>query len=802
MNRSLLALMFLFLCAQLGAASAGAASVKIVCHFDAPAIEILENGFSRVLFDGAVQIGKPGEPSYPFRGIQVLLPPGHTVTNAHITRTGWTLIEGAHRLYPAQEPVPGVDLGSGARRFLYKAEAYASDRWERPPEAPFRTHYLCGHAIASNAISPVEYRPAAGAVGYYRTIELVLETAPSNDAHAALELLRRDAATASRISRIVDNPDAAELYAAVPAQLGDPATAFEYLIVTGTQYADSFEPLRTFYARRGMRAVIMTMTEIANAYGGVDEAEKLRACIRERYLSNGITHVLLAGDWDGYPGNPRIVPIRGLYGEVHSSATYVDEAMPADMYFGALDGTWNADGDTLWGEPGEEDPYAEVAVGRAPIDTPGEIAAFISKTIAYQESPVAGEARRALLLGEQLWEDPLTYGDDEVELLVGTRSDNGFTTTGIPADWAIVRKYDRSGVWSKNEAIAEINAGTNWLAHAGHSNHAYVMRMYRSDVTNAILTNDGASSGFPIAFSSGCYAGSFDNMSASGSYDAADCIGELLVLIDHGVAAFVCNSRYGWFTEGTTNGPSIHFMREFFDAAFGEGYTTLGAAHARSKDETVPFLDLPDEWEPGAFRWCFFESNLIGDPALDAWTDTPESFAASYSPSFGRYDASFIVESGVAGAVGCLSWDGVAYGRGTAGMDGSIEVTRTRALPDSVVRLELDITAHNRLVHRDTIDVIETAENNAPALAATLEQNYPNPFNPATAIRFFLRSDCTVELSVFDVSGRLIERLVHGRLEGGSHTVIWTPAGLPSGVYFYSLSYQGVTMARKALLLR
>jgi hypothetical protein len=798
-----IAFLVLFISIELLAAVTAAATVRVVYRFAEPSIEALDGGFSRVVFEGAAQAGRPGEPTYPFRGAKILLPPGHAVSSARIFRKDWTRVAGAHRLFPAQLPVSGIGLEAGGRRFLRRAEAYAVDRWVRPPDGPFRTRYLRGHAIASGAVSPVEYRPASNEVGYYRTVEVEIETSPAAEARDALALLRADGETVRRLSRVVDNPDAIASYGPPAAPLRDPENEFEYLVVTGEQFADAFEPFRAFYTRRGMRTVVMTVEEIYAAYGGLDEAEKIRNCIKATYTQNGVTHVLLAGDWDGAAGNARIVPFRGLCGEVHSSEIYVDEGMPADLYFAALDGSWNSDGDALWGEIGEEDSYAEVAVGRAPIDTPEKAAAFVAKTIAYQESPVLSEARSALLLGEKLWNDPLTYGDDEVELLVGTRSDNGFTTTGVPPDFSIVRTYDRSAVWTKAEAIAEINAGVNWLAHAGHSNHSYVMRMSRSDVTDAVFTNDGAASGFPIVLSTGCYAGAFDNRSASGYYDTVDCIGELFVTIAHCAAAFVCNSRYGWFTEGTTAGPSIHFMREFLDAAFSEGYTTLGEAHARSKDETVPFLDLPDEWEPGAVRWCFYESNLLGDSALDAWTDTPQPIAASYAPSIDRNDTLFSVDAGAPGAVACLSRDGAWYGRGVADETGNVAVARSRALPDSLTWLELCVTAHNGLVLRDTIEVVETAEIAASVPAVRLEQNFPNPFNPSTVIRFFLPRDGDVELAVFDASGRLVERLAGGRMGRGLHSIAWAPAGrTASGVYFYSLSYQGVTLVRKAIVLR
>jgi hypothetical protein len=802
--RGLLSLFrFALLVMLVAATGAGAATVRLTVRFAPPKIEELSGGFSRVEFPATVQAGKPGEPSYPFRGVQALLPPGESIASVRTIRGGWKLVDGSHRLHPAQTVVPGMTVDGAKPRFLYDAAAYAVDTWVYPPEAPFRTHYLCGHAIASGVVCPVGFLPVTGEIGYYETIDVVIETAPSEEAREALMLLRGDARTLERVSRIVGNPGDLSRYEGLAAAV-DPTDAFEYLIVTAEQFADDFVPLRDFYTRRGMRARIETVEEIAAAYGGVDLAEKVRNAVKDAYVENGITHLLLAGDCDGGAGDPKIVPYRGLYGEVHSSEIYTDTNLPGDLYFAALDGTWNADGDALWGEPGEDDPYSEIAVGRASVDTPEEIAHFIAKATSYQDHPVAAEVRRALLLGEKLWDDPETYGEDEVELLVGPKNDNGFTTNGIPPDFSIVRKYDRQfGVWPGSAVVAEVNAGTSWIGHAGHSNTSIVMRMSRTDVTDANFLNDGIASNFPVLCSTGCYDGSFDNRLTTGAFETADCIAEQLVSIAHGAVAFVCNARYGWFDEGQTNGPSIHFMREFFDAIFSEGYTTLGVAHARSKDETVPFLDLPGEWEPGAVRWCFYELNLLGDPALDGWTDTPESLAVSHPASIGRNAAGIEIETGLPGATACLYGDGACYGRGTADATGRIDLARLAAFPDTISAIELNVIAHNRYVHRDTLAIVDPTPARTPdPVRAALEQNVPNPFNPSTVIRFSLARDGEIDLRVYDAAGREVATLARGRAARGTHAVTWRPDKLSSGIYFYVLRVEGTSITRKAVLVR
>jgi hypothetical protein len=35
---------------------------------------------------------------------------------------------------------------------------------------------------------------------------------------------------------------------------------------------------------------------------------------------------------------------------------------------------------------------------------------------------------------------------------------------------------------------------------------------------------------------------------------------------------------------------------------------------------------LPGEFEPGAQRWCHYDCNVFGDPALEVWTEEPSAF--------------------------------------------------------------------------------------------------------------------------------------------------------------------------------
>ena len=85
------------------------------------------------------------------------------------------------------------------------------------------------------------------------------------------------------------------------------------------------------------------------------------------------------------------------------------------------------------------------------------------------------------------------------------------------------------------------------------------------------------------------------------------------------------NSRYGWFNEGQTEGPSTHLHREFVHGLYGLESQFLGKAHQVSQLRTAAWVDLPSEYEPGAQRWVHYACNILGDPLLPVWTSQPSS---------------------------------------------------------------------------------------------------------------------------------------------------------------------------------
>jgi hypothetical protein len=92
-------------------------------------------------------------------------------------------------------------------------------------------------------------------------------------------------------------------------------------------------------------------------------------------------------------------------------------------------------------------------------------------------------------------------------------------------------------------------------------------------------------------------------------------------------------------------------------------------------------------------------------------------------------------------------------------------------------------------------------------IPVTRLRNIPNPFNPSTTIRFSLTRASTTQLSVFDMHGHLVRRLLRSHLVAGDHAVAWDgrnddQRAVESGVYLYRLEIDGNVLTQKMTLLK
>ncbi|MCB1048286.1 MAG: T9SS type A sorting domain-containing protein [Calditrichaeota bacterium] len=106
------------------------------------------------------------------------------------------------------------------------------------------------------------------------------------------------------------------------------------------------------------------------------------------------------------------------------------------------------------------------------------------------------------------------------------------------------------------------------------------------------------------------------------------------------------------------------------------------------------------------------------------------------------------------------------------------------------------------LVTGEVLENTKVEPGPAVPTGLSLEHNAPNPFNPDTIIRFNLPGSGRVSLTVHDIMGRPVTTLLDGGLGAGEHRIRFDGSGLASGIYFYTLEYEGSRLTRSMLLVK
>lgn len=83
-----------------------------------------------------------------------------------------------------------------------------------------------------------------------------------------------------------------------------------------------------------------------------------------------------------------------------------------------------------------------------------------------------------------------------------------------------------------------------------------------------------------------------------------------------------------------------------------------------------------------------------------------------------------------------------------------------------------------------------------------LSQNYPNPFNPSTILEYSLPQKSFVELNIYDILGRQVEKLVNAEKLAGNYKIEFNAGNLASGIYFYRIKAENYSKTMKMVLIR
>lgn len=99
--------------------------------------------------------------------------------------------------------------------------------------------------------------------------------------------------------------------------------------------------------------------------------------------------------------------------------------------------------------------------------------------------------------------------------------------------------------------------------------------------------------------------------------------------------------------------------------------------------------------------------------------------------------------------------------------------------------------------------IISDVDPSSIPVEFAMKGNYPNPFNPLTTIGLDLPSDGIVNMTVFNIAGRQVAKLIDRQsMQAGSYELTWNAADHASGVYIVRAQYGNEVAYQKMTLLK
>lgn len=384
----------------------------------------------------------------------------------------------------------------------------------------------------------------------------------------------------------------------------------EYIIITNSALAPTFQRLADWKTIKGIKADIITTEWINETFEGDDLALKIKQAIYYCY-NQGAKYILLGGDVDIVP--TRICTI-GRYGNNDV------EDVASDTYFSCFDNNfeWDDNGNGIYGEIEDNLDYApDIIISRLPCNTINDVEMLVNRYIKYETLPnIVG------------WEDKILLGGAEV---VGF-SDNSNMSDAHVVSLELYEKYiqpywdgsmvsffdtgtDVIGGFTPQNLTNELSKGYlifNMDTHGSHDGWRFSSSPYVQ--YNKSLIPQINNSKYTVITSTSCETNAFD-------YDEA-CLGETFITNQRsGILAYIGNSRKGLFLISNA------YFEKFYKNLFSDMRGMLGESYTKMK------LSLLGNIKHGVsdFKYIFHSLNSLSDPELSIYLSQPKTFNPTIS---------------------------------------------------------------------------------------------------------------------------------------------------------------------------
>lgn len=531
--------------------------------------------------------------------------------------------------------------------------------------------------------------------------------------------------------------------------LGHPA---DYVIVTPAAFATEFQALAKWKTRTGLPAYVKTMESIVAEYpAGRDDAERVRMFLQDAHAQWG-THWVLLG------GVPPYVPVRIVHSTFFGGLDFA-----SDLYFGSLAGTWDADGDGIFGEgfvdagnPGDAvDLHSDVFVGRAPVRSASEAHDFVGKTLRASFEPFVPTPNTALFAADVLFPRPWHPGDpitlDGADITEAALENMG-TTLGTMFE----RLYQNPAAspaaspFTGPALLAALRAGTDFFLLVDGGNASLVVAgpdsLHPADFA-ALTDAPRPTSAYLLSQSTGDFTGEAVPL-------------DLVRGATGGAATCIAPSTFTFPTA------QKNYVVEYAGQAYGPNFKPVGEANALSKVPFIPFSQYD-----GVNRVTEMEMNLVGDPATRIRPGASEPLEAVVPA---------VVASGAPGFDVLVTAAGrAAEGATVTALLGDVDLAL--GVTDAAGHAHLELAAGGSGPATVTISAPDGAwfEQYVSVQAGVLgvadgtarvrfERPQPNPAWASASLTGAVTGPASLEL--FDVGGRRVRSFA---LESGAFDVRW-----------------------------
>lgn len=342
----------------------------------------------------------------------------------------------------------------------------------------------------------------------------------------------------------------------------------QYLIITTAALREQAQVLADYRQGQGLSSLVVDVQDAYDEFSyGLTDPQGIDDLISHAYLNwqTRPKYVLLAGsgsfDYKNYLGmGDCLVPPQML--------VVISGLVPADGLYADVTG----------------DAAPEVAVGRLPVVTPDEFAAYVAKIQAYESADPRPWAKRVLLLADN--KDPLA-GD--------FAADSNLLAGLVPSGYKVVKAYRDSLSYdqARSKALAALQSGVGLFNYVGHGGYDQLTGQGVVKSSDVETLSDGPR--LPLMSAATCVVGDY-------GMPGYRTLSTLMALRSNGGAAAVFAP-----TGPSYDADAVGLMSKLFEHLYGAGGDRLG-------DATLPAL--AEYFAEGGALYAVRSYNLQGDPAV------------------------------------------------------------------------------------------------------------------------------------------------------------------------------------------